>query len=393
MSGDLQIAGDGDTGEPSPLAAILDDHAAHLLDYCTDLIGDEATAAHVADAALTAARAVLLDPDKLRAWLFALARSDALSKGRLEAGTYGDAPDEDPDSTARWAFGQDDGVGSSLDGDRTFGADGYLTGTAATEPAWAGAKREVLDLVYRHGIPPDHLPTVLGMPPESVDELLKAAEAEDYATAAYADSPAAFDGAPVYADRDLDETSPKPLFLRPTSVRANWIDAARGDELGPDHGMDMDRPRRRARRARRAPGLGRARRRSRTLAAALLPAAAAVAAIVYLAAPHQPPGSTLPQASRSHDPRTSAKTSSSAGSALPLGRPKSGPHVSPSHRAFADPAPTSARPRPQPTKKSPHPSPSPTKPHPSRSPKPSPSPSSPTPSPTSSPTPTGTPTS
>src|SRR5215475_9503425 len=123
MSQDREPVWQRPDDEAWPGATALDTELADLVAYCRDVTGREEDAVSTAQAVLDSARAQLTDPDQLRAWLFALARFELL---------------------------------------------------AGSEPQ----AREVLDLVHRHGIQPDDLPVVLGIPPIEADQLLAAAEAE-----------------------------------------------------------------------------------------------------------------------------------------------------------------------------------------------------------------------
>ena len=122
----------GPDAEPGPetqgaFAAMFEEHAAYVFDYCSRLAGDEADAANATEAAIVAARSLLIDPDRLRAWLFALARQEVLAQIQ--------APDQEQEA-------------------------------------------EILDLVHRHGIRPQDLSVVLGVSPERAQAMLASAEAE-----------------------------------------------------------------------------------------------------------------------------------------------------------------------------------------------------------------------
>jgi hypothetical protein len=127
---------------------MLDEHAAHVLDYCSRLVGDDAEAASAMETAMSAAQTLLADPDRLRAWLFALARQEIVTGAR--------PPGQDPDA-------------------------------------------EILDLVYRHGIRLEDLPAVLGVTPERAKAMLADAEA-------LAEIPAEMDAlAPLDEPAGIDE--------------------------------------------------------------------------------------------------------------------------------------------------------------------------------------------
>ncbi len=107
--------------DQSAFAAMLDEHEAHVFDYLSRLVGDEAEAASATEVAMNAAQSLLADPDRLRAWLFALARQEIATKIQRA--------DQDQDG-------------------------------------------EIRDLVYRHGIRPEDLPAVLGVTAEQVQAML-----------------------------------------------------------------------------------------------------------------------------------------------------------------------------------------------------------------------------
>jgi hypothetical protein len=108
-----------------------------LIAYCREGSGREETAVRIARGVMDNAQSLLTDPGRLRAWLFATARTEAV----------GDA-----------------------------------------EPS----AMEILDLVHRHGISAGELPRVLGIPPIESDELLAAAE-EAYASGAFGSGPRGVD--------------------------------------------------------------------------------------------------------------------------------------------------------------------------------------------------------
>jgi DNA-directed RNA polymerase specialized sigma24 family protein len=152
------------------LAMMFDNHAEHLYEYCKQLVGDPDQAASVTEAAFIAARSVLENPENLRAWLFALARTEALSKGQ------GRAPG---DQDRRDSGYEDDLVNtdSFSVAEIAAQAERHQQAAAAAGPELTDRQREVLNLVYRHGIRPDHLPAILGLPPEESLALLADAEA------------------------------------------------------------------------------------------------------------------------------------------------------------------------------------------------------------------------
>jgi hypothetical protein len=117
------------------LAQALEREAARVFEYCRALVGREDVAMSVTEAALNSARSMLQDPDRLRAWLVDLARRQAAPA----------EPATDPQP-----------------------------GQGVLQPD----SREVVELVYRHGIQREDLGAVLGVPVEQAAALLAAAERE-----------------------------------------------------------------------------------------------------------------------------------------------------------------------------------------------------------------------
>ncbi|MBO0825500.1 MAG: hypothetical protein J2P27_16855 [Actinobacteria bacterium] len=111
-----------------PGSELFDSQQHLLVEYCRDLTDNEDDAASLAQSVLSSAKALLNDPARLRAWLFALARREALLANQ----------------------GASDGPGDP--------------------------DREVLDLVHRHGIQPADLPVVLGISGDEAAGRLAAAE-------------------------------------------------------------------------------------------------------------------------------------------------------------------------------------------------------------------------
>jgi DNA-directed RNA polymerase specialized sigma24 family protein len=390
MSGDPQPERNGGPSDQHGFAAMFEGHAEHLFDYCKELIGDSSTAAEVTEAAIVAAQAVLLDPEKLRAWLFALARANAVNSKQLRAGDRGD----EQGSGVRSAdvADQDEAV------TETFSVYDVAATDARTPGQPYGREREVLDLVYRHGILPGDLPAILGLPSGVAQDLLDAAEAK-FAGATPTEaghSSGAGDAAGTATGR-LEQRIATPLAPLPESVRRRASEA----EYADSRDRRPDDPGRSRHRAAGDLQFERARRRVRTAAIALLPIAAAVAAVVYFAAPStaQKRDDQMASVSSGH---TRARTRASATAGLDPPRHsghgrlrKSGRHLSvllpgsPAEASFPVPGSVSASAT-SPASSLPAITGPPTKrPKPSKSPKPSPSSStssgSGSPSPTVSP--------
>jgi DNA-directed RNA polymerase specialized sigma24 family protein len=254
-NGERDLPATGDPVAPGAdavdaMAEIFEPHLAHLFDYCQSLLGRADRAAGTARSVVTSADALLHDPDRLRAWLFGLARRHALAVSV----TDGAGPRYAPQAV----IGADHRDLSTAD--RTVTAFGALT----------DGDREVLDLVYRHGIRPADLEAVLGIAAAEAFTRLAAAEQQFMRIAAQA--PAGEVAAAAQAG--LTDIGSLPLAATPASVARH----SRQPDLDP-----------RAFRHRwRAPELRVAgvrtfnRRRVRLTAAALIPAAVIPIAVVFV---------------------------------------------------------------------------------------------------------------
>jgi RNA polymerase sigma factor (sigma-70 family) len=139
------VAGDADG-----LGAAYDRYAEPLFKYCRILLGDPAGAADaVADTVIIAAARAgrLRQPEKLRSWLYAVARNECTRALRSRTGTA--ALDEAPDVT-------DDGADVTGQPDlRTL----FEDATGGLNPG----EREVVDLQLRHGMHAAQVATILGV--------------------------------------------------------------------------------------------------------------------------------------------------------------------------------------------------------------------------------------
>jgi RNA polymerase sigma factor (sigma-70 family) len=147
---DSEVVASVVAGDSLGLAAAYDRYADPLYQYCRTLLGDAADAADaVQDTFVIAASRLdrLRDPSRLRPWLYAVARNEALRILRSKKGT---SPlDEARDVT-------DDGGDVSADADLR----------ALLEDATAGlnpGEREVIELQLRHGLETAEVATVLGV--------------------------------------------------------------------------------------------------------------------------------------------------------------------------------------------------------------------------------------
>ena len=101
--GDSELVASIVAGDPEGLAAAYDKYAGDLYGYCQSLLQDQDDAADaVQDTFVIAASklAGLRDPERLRAWLFAVARNECLHrlKSRHAAASLQDAPEPADDS-------------------------------------------------------------------------------------------------------------------------------------------------------------------------------------------------------------------------------------------------------------------------------------------------------
>ena len=156
-------------------AEMFDAHAAHLYDYCHTILGDEAEAASATELALITAQSLLQDHERLRAWLFALARQECLSINPDSADGPAYAPPPNVSAAVPNAALSDAAVAADVTDPDLFASSGSVLPAFST---LSDRDREVLDLVYRHGIRPEDLPAVLGVPPDRAIALLAAAEAQ-----------------------------------------------------------------------------------------------------------------------------------------------------------------------------------------------------------------------
>jgi hypothetical protein len=160
---------------------------AHLFDYCRALLGQDAVAIRTARSVLDAPHEQFADRERLRAWHFGLARSLALALRPPD----GDEPSYLP--AALMAASRQDASRGVLRGFRSI----------------TDRDREILDLVYRHGIRPADLPAVLISPAEEVYRCLLHAEAEFISLAT---------GPESGLGADLEDVAALPLAALPTAI-------------------------------------------------------------------------------------------------------------------------------------------------------------------------------
>lgn len=149
--GDLAIAAAG--GDRQAFAEIYDRYADRLYDFCVGLLGDRDAAADcVQDAFCVAATDLggLREPDRLRPWLYSIARNHAMR--RLRHRYREEVSDEVPDMAAP------DASPETLAGQSELA---LLVAEAAG--GLSDRDRELLDLSYRHGLDGPELAEALGV--------------------------------------------------------------------------------------------------------------------------------------------------------------------------------------------------------------------------------------
>jgi RNA polymerase sigma factor (sigma-70 family) len=154
---DREIAASLATGDPDGLAAAYDRHAAGLYGYCRSLLGEPADAADAVQDTfiIAAARAdELRDPDRLRPWLYAIARNEG--QCRLRAGAWPAQADAAGDLAAAPVTIEGTVVDSSQAELRYL----VLEALGRLSPE----DREVAELSRRHGLADSDLAAVLGVP-------------------------------------------------------------------------------------------------------------------------------------------------------------------------------------------------------------------------------------
>jgi RNA polymerase sigma factor (sigma-70 family) len=151
--------------KPEGLATAYDRYAAALYTYCRSIVPDPADAADaVQDTFVLAASRIetLRDPDKLRSWLYAIARNECLRQ--LRDKKHAQATDEVPEVT-------DAGIDLSADAER---AEKVMLVQQALDGLNPG-EREVIELQLRHELEPAEMADVLGVSRNHVHSLLSRA--------------------------------------------------------------------------------------------------------------------------------------------------------------------------------------------------------------------------
>ncbi len=154
-------------GDPSALIQVMDRYAARLYDYCHALLRDQEQAAGALHDALIAAYAhvsVLREPDRFRAWLYALVRNECMRRLR------------DPNRPAerRGAPEVEEGFLDEAELARRQEARRLVHSALAT---LRGRERESIDLMLRHGLDTFEVGCVLGLDGQESTDLTGAAQA------------------------------------------------------------------------------------------------------------------------------------------------------------------------------------------------------------------------
>ncbi|MDR3663072.1 MAG: RNA polymerase sigma factor [Mycobacterium sp.] len=152
VAADADLVGAAAAGDRSAFAEIYDRYADRLYDFCVRITGDSDAADCVQETFFKAAVDLpgLRDPDKLRPWLYSIARHQALRT--LRARKRETATDTLPDEESADA-GPDVLAARNELAELIRQAEGGLS----------GGDRQVLDLAYRHGLTAPELAQTLGV--------------------------------------------------------------------------------------------------------------------------------------------------------------------------------------------------------------------------------------
>jgi len=152
-------------GDPDGLAAAYDRYADPLYKYCRSMLSDSSGPADAADAVqdtfvIAASRlAGLRDPERLRAWLYAVARNECLRT--LRSRKHASALDQEPDVA--------DTVVDLGEGTERAQLRALLAAAAA---GLNSGEREILELQLRQGLEPAEVAAVLGVSRNHANALL-----------------------------------------------------------------------------------------------------------------------------------------------------------------------------------------------------------------------------
>jgi RNA polymerase sigma factor (sigma-70 family) len=154
---------------------LYDTYAAHLFDYCVTILQNPAAAADAVQDTLIAADAQigkLRDPERLRVWLYCIARRQCLSD--LPRGSETITPDE-IFAGYRVTIDANTGDFEFPDVDSEALARETLLVVTTALRGLSGEDQEVVSLAYRHGIGGADLATVLGITGRRAAALLSGA--------------------------------------------------------------------------------------------------------------------------------------------------------------------------------------------------------------------------
>lgn len=160
---DATLARAAAAGDRSAFAAIYDRYADRLHDFCVGMLRDrEAAADCVQDVFVTAATKLvqLREPDRLRSWLYAIARSEALA--RIRARKREQLSEELPEMPSGEADMATLAARTEL-ADLIADASGGLS----------DRDRVVLELAYRQGLDGPELAEALGVTPKNANTLVE----------------------------------------------------------------------------------------------------------------------------------------------------------------------------------------------------------------------------
>jgi RNA polymerase sigma factor (sigma-70 family) len=160
--GDAELVGAAAAGERAAFAEIYDRYATRLYDFCIGMVGDRDAADCVQEAFYNAAVDLpkLRDPDKLRPWLYTIARHQALRT--LRARRRETVSDELPDAPA-----------ADLGPDTLAARNELASLVAQAEGGLSQRDREVLDLAYRHGLSNAEIAETLGVSSGSAKKMVQ----------------------------------------------------------------------------------------------------------------------------------------------------------------------------------------------------------------------------
>src|SRR5215472_196012 len=168
MGDDSEVVASIVAGDPEGLAEAYDRYADPLYRYCRSMLSDPADAADaVQDTFVIAASRLggLREPERLRAWLYAVARNECLRILRVKKPTS--ALDEAPDVT-------DNAAGVGEDAERAELRALLRDAAGGLNPA----EREVIELQLRQGLEPAEVAAVLGVSVSHAHSLLTRARTQ-----------------------------------------------------------------------------------------------------------------------------------------------------------------------------------------------------------------------